>query len=490
MKFIKINKIIDTKREEEMYDIKIDNENHNFFANNFLTHNSGGDARASLGLTDTFEEFKEAKDFKEKYPLASRIAMKLEGGIRHKGSHAAAMVVSEMKINKYAPTNKIGGIVCIEWEKQLVEDMKLVKFDILGLKTLTVLSEACKTAKIELPKTFDDPKVYEKVFKNGNTNGVFQFCGPGMQKFIRGLNIKSFGELSDATTLYRPGALHCLCGNSVARTFKDKKFSLRKLFSMQEKGEKLPKIMNKFGKYSEIEKVHKNGVQQLFELSVEGYGTRWGDRKIKATKKHKFLTDSGWKKLEDLNSDDEIYILKHRSHPSWCKGTKGIVKAWNKGKKMNFTKEQTEVQIKNIIKGGMKTRFKKGSIPHNKGKKGWGHAMWLKYPDKHPNVILNKNGRISYKQKELFAEIKKRFKSAKMNFSIKTDCSFRFAYVAVPSLKLDFEYDGEYWHSSAEAKKSDRKRDKELKKIGWKTIRINKNNFRKFKEDLKNGKIY
>lgn len=169
---------------------------------------SGGDARASLGLQDTFDEFKEAKEFKEKYPLASEIAMKLEGRIRHKGSHAAAMVVSDKEICEYAPINKIGGIICIEWEKGLTEDMKLIKFDILGLKTLTIIQDAIASAGVELPRTFSDPEVYKNIFKEGNTDGVFQFTSPGMQKFIKGLNVETFEELADATTLYRPGALH------------------------------------------------------------------------------------------------------------------------------------------------------------------------------------------------------------------------------------------------------------------------------------------
>lgn len=169
---------------------------------------SGGDARAFFALTDTFEEFKEAQEFKQKYPLASEIAIKLEGGIRHKSSHAAAMVVSDKNLYEYAPINKIGGVICLEWEKQLVEDINLVKFDILGLKTLTVLKDACKSANIELPKKFNDEKVYNNIFKTANTNGVFQLGTVGMQKFSAGLNISSFQDLYDATTLFRPSCLH------------------------------------------------------------------------------------------------------------------------------------------------------------------------------------------------------------------------------------------------------------------------------------------
>jgi len=300
MKFIKVKKIIDTKKEEQMYDIKVNNKNHNFFANNFLTHNSGGDARASLGLTDTFAEFKEAKEFKEKYPLASEIAMRLEGTIRHKGSHAAAMVVSDKKICDYAPVNKIGGIICIEWRKELVEDMKLVKFDILGLKTLTILKEACKTAGVELPKTFDDLKVYESVFKNGNTNGIFQFTSPGMQKLIRELDIKTFNGLTDATTLYRPGSLHCLD----RETLIDTQTRRKRICDLKE--DDRVKCYIEDGKKSRTEfktpiRFGKTGNKEVFEIEAE-------DREIIATAGHRFLSRNGYKMVKHLECGDEILM--------------------------------------------------------------------------------------------------------------------------------------------------------------------------------------
>lgn len=169
---------------------------------------SGGDARASFSLQDTFSEFDEAKLFQSKYPLASEIAIKLEGAIRHKGVHAAAMVVSENEISTYAPIAKVGGIIVTEWEKQLVEDIKLIKFDILGLKTLSVLQDAARNAGVQLPKDFKDKAVYEKIFKDANTIGIFQLGTTGMQKFSSQLNISEFSDLYDATTLFRPSCLH------------------------------------------------------------------------------------------------------------------------------------------------------------------------------------------------------------------------------------------------------------------------------------------
>jgi len=169
---------------------------------------SGGDARASFGLHDTFEEYQEAKDFKIKYPDATDVAIKLEGHIRHKGIHAAAMIVTEKDINNYVPIGKTSGEIVVEWEKQLAEDMKLIKFDILGLKTLSVISDCIKDSGIEPPNTFDDVAVFEKVFKKGKTLGVFQAETVGMGKLIKQLQTSDFKTLYHATTLFRPSALH------------------------------------------------------------------------------------------------------------------------------------------------------------------------------------------------------------------------------------------------------------------------------------------
>lgn len=176
--------------------------------NNLVIERSGGDARASFTLIDTFSEFKEAKAFAERYPLAVDIAVRLEGHIRHKGVHAAAMVVAEKDVSGYIPITKVGGEIVTEWEKQLAEDAKLIKFDILGLRTLTIIDDCIKTAKCILPKEFNDLKVYENVFKSGKTIGVFQFNTVGMTKFTQMLQVDTFNDLYDATTIFRPGALH------------------------------------------------------------------------------------------------------------------------------------------------------------------------------------------------------------------------------------------------------------------------------------------
>ena len=80
----------------------------------------------------------------------------------------------------------------------------------------------------------------------------------------------------------------------------------------------------------------------------------------------------------------------------------------------------------------------------------------------------SRRARISKPQKLLYELIKQIFPEAQMEYRIKTKNTFRFADIAIPSLKIDIEFDGEYWHD----KEYDRLRDLELQEVGWRTIRI------------------
>lgn len=103
---------------------------------------------------------------------------------------------------------------------------------------------------------------------------------------------------------------------------------------------------------------------------------------------------------------------------------------------------------------------------------------WMKNnPNKCPNYIMaHRNygkGFISKPQMELYLLIKQKYPEAELEYPIKTNQSIRFADIAIPSLKLDIEYDGLFWHTHP---KLDKLRDKQLAEVGWTTIRINKDN--------------
>jgi very-short-patch-repair endonuclease len=90
---------------------------------------------------------------------------------------------------------------------------------------------------------------------------------------------------------------------------------------------------------------------------------------------------------------------------------------------------------------------------------------------KHLRDILHQIPRISKPQKELYFLLKQIFGDATLEYPIQTKDAWRFADIGVPSLKLDFEYDGKHWHENK--KERDDKRDKELAEVGWVTFRVN-----------------
>ena len=97
-------------------------------------------------------------------------------------------------------------------------------------------------------------------------------------------------------------------------------------------------------------------------------------------------------------------------------------------------------------------------------------AFFRQHPEKHPNRILIKTNFISKAQRELHKILMKVFPDATLNYPIITEGGAKFADIGIPSLKLDVEYDGQYWHKKR--KKQDKRRDLDLHKVGWTTIRV------------------
>ena len=142
------------------------------------------------------------------------IGEKLEGLSRHAGMHAAGVVITPEPVTNYVPlyrTNR--DEIVTQFDMRVVEKMGLVKMDFLGLRTLTVIDDAIKSAKLvegvdididAIP--LDDPEVY-RLFQEGRTKGVFQFESGGMVDLLRKARPTQFEDLAALNALYRPGAL-------------------------------------------------------------------------------------------------------------------------------------------------------------------------------------------------------------------------------------------------------------------------------------------
>ncbi len=158
-------------------------------------------------------------------------AIKLEGLTRHAGKHAAGIVISEGPLWDHVPVFKDdkSGSYVTQYYKEDVEHAGLVKFDFLGLKTLTVLEIAQRLinarpdhangeGSFDLAKLPLDDKPTFALLGSGETKGVFQLESSGMQQLFKDLKANCFEDIVAAVALYRPGPLEAgMVGNFVNR---------------------------------------------------------------------------------------------------------------------------------------------------------------------------------------------------------------------------------------------------------------------------------
>lgn len=142
------------------------------------------------------------------------LALKLEGLTRHSSTHAAGVVIGDRPLIELLPmmVDKDGKDVT-QFSMSYVEKIGLVKFDFLGLKTLTVIQtsleliESSRGIRIDLETLFlEDPKTYS-LLSAGNTTGVFQLESSGITEMVQKLKPNCFDDLVAILALYRPGPL-------------------------------------------------------------------------------------------------------------------------------------------------------------------------------------------------------------------------------------------------------------------------------------------
>ena len=157
---------------------------------------------------------KEMIDSDPKVAELFRYSMQIEGRSRHAGTHASAVVIANRPITEYAPLfRQTTGDITTQYEMKAAEKVGLVKFDFLGLRTLTAIHDTLRLLKEQrgieidlasLPLT--DKETYETLSR-GDTAGVFQSESPGFTGLIARLKPDRFNHLIDMMALYRPGPL-------------------------------------------------------------------------------------------------------------------------------------------------------------------------------------------------------------------------------------------------------------------------------------------
>ncbi len=169
-------------------------------------------------LDEAYEAEPKLRELIENDPLAARVwkyAKALEGLNRNAGTHAAGVVISNEELWHKTPLFKPAGqdTLATQYSGKYIEDVDLIKFDFLGLKTLTVIDEAKKLVKerrgveIDFKKVdIQDKKVYEYI-SQGNTLGLFQIESAGMQDLAKRLKPSGFEDIIAMLALYRPGPM-------------------------------------------------------------------------------------------------------------------------------------------------------------------------------------------------------------------------------------------------------------------------------------------
>jgi DNA polymerase-3 subunit alpha len=171
-----------------------------------------------INLTSSYEKEPKIKELCDSNPQAKRVwdfAIALEGLNRNAGTHAAGVVISNEPLWNKTPLFKPSGMetLATQYNGKYVEDVDLIKFDFLGLKTLTVIEEANKLIEQRHGKRVDfltvdvnDKGVYDLI-QTGNTIGLFQIESDGMQDLCKRLKPSNFEDIIAVLALYRPGPM-------------------------------------------------------------------------------------------------------------------------------------------------------------------------------------------------------------------------------------------------------------------------------------------
>ncbi|KKX34266.1 DNA polymerase III subunit alpha [Rhizobium sp. LC145] len=168
-------------------------------------------------LSKAIEEDPKFQEEADKEPVVARlldIAQKIEGLYRHASTHAAGIVIGDRPLSKLVPMYRDprSDMPVTQFNMKWVEQAGLVKFDFLGLKTLTVLKTAvdfCRKRGIEIDLSkipLDDTKTYE-MLSRGETVGVFQVESAGMRKALIGMRPDCIEDIIALVALYRPGPM-------------------------------------------------------------------------------------------------------------------------------------------------------------------------------------------------------------------------------------------------------------------------------------------
>jgi DNA polymerase-3 subunit alpha len=190
-------------------------------------------------IEENFSTDKTLADDRIKFPELFKTATNLEGYVEYVGVHASGVIISSKPLYEIVPLARIAkgsgaeSTVVTQWDLEACEKVGLVKFDILGLETLTIISNIEKLVKARHNKDLyltsnktshlklDHPEVYQ-LLQNSDTEGVFQCYSDGMKRLLHDMKPDCFEDIVAAIALFRPGPLE----SGIAESFIKRKHGL------------------------------------------------------------------------------------------------------------------------------------------------------------------------------------------------------------------------------------------------------------------------
>ncbi len=194
---------------------------------------------------------------------AYKISIRLEGLKRHTTVHAAGVVISSENLNELIPTFKTHDGILTGFTMEYLEKLGLLKMDFLSLKNLSTIHNIVNLIRKKEPEfnlkmiPLNDIDTF-KVFKNADTDNIFQFESRGMKSFLRKLEPSTFDDLAAANALFRPGPMQNI-DEYVARRKGLKKITyphpdlepiLKNTYGIIVYQEQIMQILSKMGGYS------------------------------------------------------------------------------------------------------------------------------------------------------------------------------------------------------------------------------------------------
>ncbi len=308
-------------------------------------------------LEEALKKIPELNELYKNNPDVKKIidaAKHLEGVARHASVHACGLVISKEPLTDYVPLQRSPqdpNIIITQFEMHSIEDLGLLKIDLLGLKNLTIIEETIRLIKelhdeeIEISKIpLDDKKTF-KLLQEGDTTGVFQ--------------------------------LECLSGKTIVSNT-----TIKKLHQKQNK-----KTLNSI--YLDEGNIHKNQIINVLESGEKDVYALIAENNwhIKSTKNHYFLTEDGWKKLEDINPGDKILIKTKSKHLIYntCKICEKQIDGQKEGKSnfcykcsASFYKNPSKEKSKEKIREARIKFYQEGGRPWNFGVTVENNEIWKK----------------------------------------------------------------------------------------------------------------